>query len=219
MLRANSYRFVRTAVLMTILGVGTNAYGQELGRLSLDPYEARLDDGASLILSGFDAPLRLPANQRTPNFAFGFTIPNDYTPNSAIRVVILWESPATHCDFFLRPNFLFRSRHGRPRDFGLAAGGIAPLRASTLFTVDGFGITMAAPDTAHQTASVRFAITPTPVEFPTLRQGDAINFGISRDDEDAADTCNDDLGIAGVSIVYNKKPQAQAVTQQPEIDE
>jgi hypothetical protein len=213
MLCNRSYTFVWVVVLMTILG--TNASGQELVRLSLDPYAARLENGASLISSGFDAPIRLPANQSTPSFALGFTIPNDYKPNTVIRVVILWESPATQCNFVLRPNFLFRARDAHPRGSGDASGGLTPVRASTPFIVTERTITMAAPDTAHQTASVRFRITTTPVEFPTLRQGDAVNFGIFRDtvglpgsdDIDfPVDTCNDELGIAGISIVYNKKP-------------
>jgi hypothetical protein len=56
---------------------------------------------------------------------------------------------------------------------------------------------------AHETARVTFSITPTPDEFPTLRPGDAVNFGIFREDRVAEnDTCTEELGIAGISIVY-----------------
>lgn len=199
----------RFSVVATILGLQPNSYAQEVVRLSLNPFGAHLDNGSSLIASGFDAPIRLPANQNLPGFALGFTIPNDYKPNTVLRIVILWESPATQCIFALRPSFLFRARDGQPSNFSDAAGGLTPLRASTAFSLAGDTITMAAPDIAHQTASVRFRITRTSVEFPTLRQGDAINFGIFRGDTQSGDTCNDDLGIAGVSIIYDKKDQRE----------
>jgi len=160
----------------------------------------------SLLPSSFDAPIRLPANLSRPSYAQGFTIPNDYARNTALRVIILWESPATQCDFVLLPNILFRARAGQPRDFGGGAEGLVPVNASTSFTVTGNTITMAAPTTAHQTARVQFNITPTPGEFQTLQSGDAVNFGIFRDDLDTNDTCDEDLGIAGISIVYQKRP-------------
>jgi len=204
------------SIVVTILGLPPNSYAQELVRLSLNPFGAHLDNGASLIASGFDAPIRLPANQNLPGFALGFTIPNDYKPNTPLRIVILWESPATKCIFALRPSFLFRAREGQPSNFSDAAGGLTPLRASTPFSLAGDTITMAAPDTAHQTASVRFRITRTPVEFPTLRQGDAINFGVFRGDRQSGDTCNDGLGVAGVSIIYDKKDQRE---NEPTVEE
>lgn len=195
------------AVLVVMLGLGTNAHAQGLARLSLTPQAALLSDEASLVGSGFDAPLRLPANLGTPGFALGFTVPNDYEPNTALRVIILWESPATRCNFVMRSGFLFRARAGQPRDFGGASAGLRPVNASSPFSLPFTGtITMAAPMAAHGTARVRFDITPTPGEFPTLQSGDAVNFGIFRDDSVAEDTCTDDLGIAGISVVYQKRP-------------
>jgi len=45
--------------------------------------------------------------------------------------------------------------------------------------------------------------------FPSLQSGDAVVFGISRRADDSHDTCNlqpaDELGIAGVSILYDVK--------------
>lgn len=207
MLYDRSHTFAWAMVLTTMLGLGTNAHAQGLARLSLTPQAADLDGEASLVRSGFDAPLRLPANSGTPSFALGFTIPSDYEPNTTLRVIILWEGPATQCNFVLRSASLFRARAGQPRDFGGASAGLRPVNASTPFSLPFMGsITMAAPMTAHRTARVRFDITPTPGEFPTLQSGDAVNFGIFRDDSVAEDTCTDDLGIAGISIVYQKRP-------------
>lgn len=195
-------------VLTTMLGLVTHAHAQGLARLSLTPQAALLDNGASLLRSGFDAPIRLPANGSTPSLALGFTIPNDYASNTALRLIILWESPATQCDFVLRSGSLFRARAGQPRDFGDASAGLRPVNASTPFSLPFTGtIMMAAPNTAHRTARVRFNITSTPGEFPAFRSGDAVNFGIFRDDSALfSDTCSGDLGIAGISIVYRKRP-------------
>jgi hypothetical protein len=180
--------------------MATSAHAQT-NRLSLNPYAVVVAGGATLVLSGFDAPLRLP-NAGNPNFGTGFTIPNDYLPNGTLKVQILWETPSTGCDFHLLPNLLFRARTGQPRDFGNAVGGLSAVNASTPFTLSGGGgIIMAAPATAHETARVRFNIVPDN-DFPTLQPGDAINFGFYRQSASVNDTCTGDLGIAGFSIVY-----------------
>jgi hypothetical protein len=171
-------------------------------RLSLNPYNTVLSNGAYLVSSGFDAPIRLPSNGSTPSFALGFTIPNDYIFNTAIVIEILWETPDSSCNFVLASNFLFRARDGHPGDGGGASGGLRPRFASTGFNINSSLITMAAPTTPHQTARVEFAIEPTPGEFDTLQAGDAINFGIFRLDMSASDTCSGELGIAGISILY-----------------
>jgi hypothetical protein len=89
------------------------------------------------------------------------------------------------------------------RGFGAASGGLEAVNASTSFSLSGSGIVMEAPLAAHETARVKFKTIPTPGEFPTLQAGDAVNFGIFREDRDTAnDTCDQELGIAGISIVY-----------------
>lgn len=191
-------------ILTTVLGVGANAYAQERVRLSLDPYAALLGEGASL---NFNPPINLPANASTPNFSFGFTIPNDYRPNTPLALVMLWASPATQCNFALRSNFLFLARAGRPRDGRtFVSEGLDPVNASTPFSLTSpHRIVMAAPATSRQTERVRFDITAAGFA-PTLQSGDAVDFGIFREDDSAADTCAQDLGIAGVSVVYQARP-------------
>jgi hypothetical protein len=205
--------FISATILLATLGAGGPAHaGATQGRLSLDPHAALLGGGASFLDSGFDAPLRLPGGSPS-SFSFGFTIPDDYEPSTPLNIVILWEGPSTGCDYALESNILFRARDGQPRDFNNATAGLQPVSASTGFTLlhDGFAIAMHAPATAHQTASVLFEITPTPIEFPTLQGGDAVNFGMFRpigehdSNGEPIDTCAGELGIAGVSIVYQQK--------------
>lgn len=170
--------------------------------LSLNPYGALLSGGATALQSGYDGPIRLPANGSTPNLALGFVIPSDYIPNTALIIDVLFETPALDCNFELRPSFLFRARLGHPRDFGGASAGLEAAGASTPSTLTAGGIIMAAPGTAFDVGLVRFSIKPTPGEFQTLQPGDAVNFGIFREDRTNADSCRDTLGIAGISVNY-----------------
>ncbi len=194
------YGYLFVAVVISVMDLSTQAYAGTT-RLSLNPYGVAVGNGASVIQSGFDAPIRLPKSGN-PTFAIGFTIPLDYVANTPLKVQILWETPSTACSFFLGTSFLFRARAGQPQDSGSASAGLLPVNASTTFTVIGDGIRMDAPATAQQTARVRFDIMPTPSEFPTLQAGDAVNFGLSRHSADANDTCSEELGIAGISIGY-----------------
>lgn len=193
----------RVAVKVVILTIGVAAVAYAgTGRLSMNPYAVAVDGGAFLLLSGFDAPLRLP-NSGVPQFATGFTIPDDYVPDTPLKVRILWETPSTDCMVHLFPNLLFRARAGQPRDGGNAVGGLAAVNASTAFSLSGAGgIFMDAPATAHTTGRVNFNIVPTPGEFPSLMPGDAINVGFFRSSGSANDTCTGELGIAGISILY-----------------
>jgi hypothetical protein len=202
MARIQKYGYLLAVMLVLVMGFGSPVYAGS-NRLSLSPYGVLAGNGASLISSGFDAPLRLPAKASTPSFTLGFTIPKDYVPDTPLKIIILWETLDTQCTFYLRPNLLFRARAGHPRDFGAASGGLEAVNASTSFSLTGSGIVMEAPLAAHETARVRFKIVPTPGEFPTLQAGDAVNFGIFREDRDTTnDTCDQELGIAGISIVY-----------------
>lgn len=188
-------------VLCVAAAMATPAHAQT-NRLSLNPYAVAVDEGATVIQSGFDAPLRLPGSG-TPHFATGFTIPDDYVADTPLKVRILWESSSTGCVFHLLPNLLFRARPGEPRDFGNAVGGLGAVSASTAFALTGGGgILMTAPGVAHTTARATFSIVPTPGEFPTLRPGDAINIGFFRSADGGSDTCAGSLGIAGMSVVY-----------------
>ncbi|MBI1730391.1 hypothetical protein HY229_00660 [Candidatus Acetothermia bacterium] len=178
---------------------------ENTSRLSINPYSVHLDGGASILMSGFEAPVRLPANAGVPNISFGFTVPNDYVPNTPMTLELLWETPNTHCDFVFGSNFMYRAGEGQAQDLGSASGGFRPLDASTEFKVTDFTITVAAPADAHKTAMLRFQITPTAGEFDSLLSGDAVNVSLGRLDKQETDTCGGDVGMAGISVVYSTK--------------
>lgn len=178
---------------------------ENTNRLSIDPYSVHLDGGASILMSGFEAPVRLPANAGVPNISFGFTVPNDYVPNTPMTIELLWEAPNTHCSFVFGTNFIYRAGEGQSQDLGSASGGFRPLDASTEFKVTDFTITAAAPADVHKTAMLRFQITPTAGEFDSLLSGDAVDVSLGRLDKQETDTCGGDVGIAGISIVYSTK--------------
>src|SRR4030095_15324403 len=92
-------KHVLWAVALSILtvGIGAGHAQADTNRLSLNPYAIAVDGGAFVVLSGFDAPLRLP-DSGTPRFATGFTIPSDYVADTPLRVRILWETPSTGCE-------------------------------------------------------------------------------------------------------------------------
>ena len=205
MKQTSKHRYLVLVVSILAVEIGAGHAQADTNRLSLNPYAIAVDGGAFVALSGFDAPLRLP-DSGAPRFATGFTIPSDYAADTPLRVRILWETPSTGCEVHLFPYVLFRAGAGQPRDGGNAVGGLSAVGASTTFTLSGGGsIIMAAPATAHTTGRVTFRIVPTPGEFPDLRPGDAINFGLFRSASSTADTCTGDLGIAGISVVYTTR--------------
>ncbi len=225
MRRIVSVLAVTSGIGVFALGAVASSYGPSdfstsllsTGLVSLNPYGAFLEGGAFLLRSGFDAPIRLPGAGEKPDFAFGFTLPFDYKSNTPVFADLLWEAPDSDCDFVLKSNFLYRARTGKDLDAGEPAGGFDPIWASTDFSLDPVArsITMAAPEDAHETARARFRIIPTEGEFPTLRPGDTMTFGVFRDDTLAEDSCPGDLGIAGVAILYEKVPQASQAGPEP----
>ena len=186
-----------------ILNSSAQTDEEKTGRISINPYGVFLDGGAAIKMSGFEAPVRLPGNGGVPNISFGFSVPNDYIPTTPLIIELLWETTNTGCNFLFGTNFLFRAADGQNQDLGSPSGGFSPLDASTEFTVNEFTITTAAPDAAHQTALLRFQVLPTAGEFDSLLAGDAVNVSLGRLDRDANDSCEGDVGIAGISILYS----------------
>lgn len=163
-------------------------------RLSLNPYEAGVQDGG-LQASGDAGPIVLP--DTSPYLLFSLVVPANYG-GKPLRLVLLWESPdAVDCNFVLRPNAVFRGRNGRETDYGSASDGILPLEASTPFTTDGGFLTMQAPDPAGSVESATFQLVN--AEFPgAFRPGDAVDFSLYR----YGDTCSVPLIIDGASVEY-----------------
>lgn len=182
--------------------LGSSLQNDNAERLSINPYGVLLSAGAEFRMTGFEAPIRLPGDGGAPNFSFGFSLPNNYLPNSRLQIEILWETGDTECNFVFGSNFLYRAGEGQPQDSGSPAGGLLPLGASTQFEVDDFVITVAAPEEAHETALLSFEVRTTPGEFDSMLSGDAMNLSVGRLDRDAGDTCEGDVGVGGISVVY-----------------
>ncbi len=191
---------------VSILGSSAQTGEERTGRLSINPYGVFLDGGAKILMSGFEAPVRLPANAGVPNISFGFTIPNDYVPTTPLIVELLWETPDTGCSFVFGSNYMFRAAEGQNQDLGNPSGGFKPLDASTEFTLNEFTITTTAPEAAHKTAQLRFEIRSTAGEFDSLLAGDAVSLSLGRLDKNEEDTCQSDVGIAGISVIYSINP-------------
>ena len=182
--------------------MGSAVQSENTSRISINPYGVLLDGGAELAMGGFDAPVRLPGNGGVPNISFGFSMPNDYLPNSSLTLEVLWETSDTACNVLFGSNFMYRAGEGQAQDGGSPAGGFRPVGASTDNEVDDFVIIVATPENAHETGMVRFEIRATPGEFDSLLAGDAVNLSFGRLDRESDDSCEGDVGIAGLSVVY-----------------
>jgi hypothetical protein len=160
--------------------------------INLNPYGALTGGGATLS-GGFGrfAGIHLP-DGGTPDFAFGFTIPPDYVPGTALIVRIVWHSPSTNCGISLLPNFISVARPGRTHIIGgFATSGLEPVGGATLVS----------PATANQSNAKDYLITR-PDGVTDLRPGDSVSFGLFRSSGAGADTCTGELVVQAVSILY-----------------
>ena len=177
------------------------------GLISLDPHASR--DGRNdetIVDNGKSAPLRL-AKTSLPPFppatGWSFVLPEDYKTGTPVDVEVLWESEASGCSIVVRPNYVFRSHSGYPRDHTLgsatdSANGLTFLSASTPVA----GAAVSAP-AAKRTGRLRFRIVATPGTFVKLQPGTAVQFGVFRAIADASDTCGD-VGFSGASVAYTR---------------
>jgi len=182
--------------------LGSSAQPGLTGRISINPYGVALNGGAELVMSGTEAPIMLPANESVPNMAFGYVIPNDYAPNSTMILEVLWETADTDCNMLFGSNFMYRAGEGQSHDNGSPAAGFRPAGASTSNEIDDFVMIVAAPEESMETGMLRFEIRPTPGEFDSLLAGDAVNLSFGRLDRESDDSCDGDVGISGLSVVY-----------------
>jgi len=203
------YRNTCLMIGLAITLSGTAQAGS--GSLSLNPLGAYVDHGATIAPSGFAAPLKLHKSAVSPGFAFGFSLPHNYVPNSTLKVRLLWETPDAGCRFTLRGNFLYPAGVGKPPRIGSANGGLVPLRASTPYTIvnkqyrDTIIVETLSPPTTTQ--EVIFTIKPgIDSGVGTLKPGYGVSFGIFRETgTGSGDTCLCDIGISGVSILYKTR--------------
>lgn len=201
---------MRHALLLAALTAGAMSVpavcSAAAASLTINPYESYPQNGAFVDTTGMQGPLVLPGNGGTPYVTFGFTVPADYKPGTAMSIVLLWESPETSaCTFDLATNLLFRAREGRSHLNGgdLWFGTPTATTPTTGFIGD---LVMEQPSPAGTTERGTFPIGPASgVEDADIRAGDAVVFGFFRRDKFGMDTCNGDLVISSVSVSYTSK--------------
>lgn len=160
--------------------------------ININPYGVLLQEGASFATGfGASAGITLP-NAGTPHISFGFTIPPDYTPGTAIIVRVIWHSPSTNCGIELRPNYISVARAGRTHILG---GG-----ASTGLSAVG-GTVLNTSAVANRSEAKDYLIT-SPDGVTDLRPGDSVIVGLFRSAAASTDTCSGGLVIQAISVIY-----------------
>ncbi|MFQ3663114.1 MAG: hypothetical protein SNJ69_12060 [Chloroflexaceae bacterium] len=160
--------------------------------ISLDPYGAYLDGGATFS-DGFgpNSGLRLPDGAVT-SFSLGFTVPPDYAAGTTLTIRMVWHTPSTGCVITFRPNSIAIARPGRTHIIGAGA--------SDGLSVVG-GVNLNASPTANSSQETRIEIT-SPVSGTPLQPGDVIMFSMFRAGTAPADTCTGNLVIQGMALLY-----------------
>ena len=159
--------------------------------INLNPYGALLDGATISTGYGPFAGIHVP-DSGSPDFAFGFTIPPDYTPGTPLTVRLTWHTSSTSCGIRLRPNFISVARAGRTHIVGASVStGLDPVGGETLD----------APARSNQSSAKEYTIT-SPDADTDLEPGDSIIFGLYRWTSSSDDTCTSDLVIQGVQVTY-----------------
>lgn len=160
---------------------------------SVSPYATDISQGSSggpgaSYGSGFSAGRGLAGIQMPDpagglsKFSFGFTLPDDYAPGTALHLRVVWRSDAIDCNIDLRSNFLQWLQPGSPNRSG-SINRLSPL---------------AAP--ADNTVSNETLFLLNFVPMPAFEGGDAFAGGLFRTATN--DTCADTFYIQGMSIIY-----------------
>jgi len=203
--------YYRKALMFLFAAVITVSSGAALAApapksISLNPYGSELDNGAYFTLSKFEAPLNLPSGR--PEFAHGFTVPQDYEKGPLI-VRLLVESDDTECVFHLRPNYLYHMSDG---EVGFSGTNFVGLDASVPFALIDDGVAFVAPAISQETVEVRFEITE--FNLPIV-PGDGMNFNIFRaaSVDDQVDGCEGPLRVGGMVILYALREERGLTTR------
>lgn len=159
--------------------------------ININPYGVRLEEGTFATGFGANAGILLP-NAATPSISFGFTIPPDYTPGTAIIVRVVWHSPSTNCGIELRPNFISVARAGRTHILG-------PGASTGLSAVGGTVLNTSA--VANRSEAKDYLIT-SPDGVTDLRPGDSVIVGLFRSAAASTYTCPGNLVIQAISVIY-----------------
>jgi len=154
--------------------------------ISIDPLAVHRTAGDVVTGNGASAGLSLPdgADQQ---FEFGFSLPPDYTPDTAIRFEFLWHTASGPCGIELRANFSSISRESQ-----VAVGGSPYL---------GYRAPDGTPTATASNQSVRTTFELRPESFG-LEPGDGILVGFFRDGDLGTDTCTTPQLITGIRVIY-----------------
>jgi len=140
---------------------------------------------------GPNAGMQLP-NTGTPDFSYGFTIPQDFTAGTTLNVRLVLHTPSVACGIVLPPNYISVARVGQTHIIGPgASSGLTAVGGDTVL----FGTTPNQSLQKNYTISSPNGVTP-------LLAGDTVIFGIFRATGSANDTCLGNAVVQGVSISY-----------------
>lgn len=122
-------------------------------------------------------------------FNMGFVLPKGYKKNEPIRVVFYMQTPAPGCDARFSVLSLQRKRLGHPLAAGLS--GLTPLQGSPVRTMPANG----------KFKPVAFEIAPDN-SLRGQKPGDAIALLLFREGDDPADTCEQNIYIHAINVIY-----------------
>jgi len=160
-------------------------------RVTLPVLATGLDNGAIASLAG----PKLPNNASSPQFAVLFQLPGNYEKGSEIRVrlSVLSNTGATGC------NYMFGSTTGLVMRPGKKVLGI-PVNGGTWAPADGSPLV---PGTGRILERKSFVLEPVgPGGDLRLAVGDTISLLFVRSATAAADTCNDELLVPAIEVVF-----------------
>ncbi len=155
--------------------------------IPLNIYGAYIGEDAEFEIGmGSFSGLKLPETD-SPDFAFNFNVPDDYSPGDTIYIRMVGSSNGKG-DIILNPNFLAVARPG--------VGYIHGEYADTGLTLD--KVTITSTDVPVETMG--YIVCPD--ESTTLLPGDAITFGVFRRGGNAGDTNKGYFIIHSIGIKY-----------------
>jgi hypothetical protein len=154
--------------------------------ISIDPMGVNIGSAGGTAPSivrggGANSGINLPGGATDlPEFDFGFTVPPDHTPGTAVTVELVWYINQTSCTVNLSSNYSSVSRAGQ------------------VPTGVGFSVPVTSVTAANNTV-IRTTVTVAATGF-ALAPGDAVILGFFRSFN--SDTCTQPVRITGIRVLY-----------------
>lgn len=183
------------AAILAALLVSVAAEPVAAASFSINPYSALLDGTAVFAVGSFgNSGIILPGTGQS-SFALGFVLPRDYRQDTPVRIRLSWRTPDIDCTIVLLPNFVDRTRTNHPPSSGSASGGLEPGNGSNALVTSSL---------ANEGHAKRYVLTANQGFAQQLR-GDAVVVGFFRRPTEPDDTCDDDLIISGIDVIYSTR--------------